>query len=70
MLSLAAAPDIAKAAEVPVGGHDPLVRASAACLLRPLPLGERGRAMVRLWTDPVRNIRIEAARETLDMVPS
>ena len=70
LLSPAPTPDAAKAAEVLAGDPDHLVRASAAHLLRPLPLREGGRAMARFWTDTVRNVRIEAARETLDTVPS
>ena len=45
-----------------LGDNDPLVRREAVAALEPLPPQERVRLAAPLLTDPVRSVRIEAAR--------
>ncbi len=45
-----------------LGDNDPLVRSQAVRCLDPLPAQERLRLAVPLLTDPIRSVRIEAAR--------
>ena len=55
-------PDALRAIEAATADPDPQVRASAAGGLLPLPPLRRAAALTRLLADPIRAVRIEAAR--------
>lgn len=62
-------PDQVQAVADLIGDADPLVRAAAARAVQALPPDRRLTLLARALTDPVRNVRISAARALLDAQP-
>ncbi len=62
-----ASPEIAQRTEALLADDDPLVRAAALPLQMAAPPALRLKRIAPLWLDPMRSVRIEAARYALDL---
>ncbi len=65
-----ASADIARDAAPLLAASDPLIRANAAALQRAADLPDRIARLAPLLSDPLRNVRIAAAKEMLTVPPS
>ncbi len=64
-----ASPELAETLAPVLRDPDPLIRANAAALQRQAPLRERILRLEPLLSDPLRNVRISAAKEFLSIPP-
>lgn len=70
LLQSQASPELAEATAPLLANADPIIRGNAASLQRGAPEDVRMQRLMPLLTDPMRSVRISAAKQLLDIAPA